>query len=351
MIEDVLNQILPVVGFSSLVSSIFIALVLFKGKTTFRFLLFLAILDILQGASTIYAGLYGVFISIYGEKGEKTIRPFKCFLTAFHNIIWAFTDVSSILLLLLFSIDRVLQMIIPVQYKKVSDIYLSWRGFIVYLFISATASIPAFQFAMTTSSNSSMVINTACRHNEVVGEEYYNQHILSYQIFPFIALIILIISLLLKGIRETSPKWSYNWSEDRVDSKQLFTACFLRSVLTCCSIYLPATVLPERFVSPSGGLIDYSLRTFYCIFVPTLQPLIYTFFVPVFNTRVQLVFNRYSHSTKREWLSASDPPPAPGEVKDKYGEVNPFGSWYSSTGNVVGEAGLPMEMKSNIERK
>lgn len=44
----------------------------------------------------------------------------------------------------------------------------------------------------------------------------------------------------------------------------------------------------------------------------------------------------------------SDDPPAEVEHKDRFGDENPFGSWYSSAGNVTGEAGLPIGNERSV---
>lgn len=48
-------------------------------------------------------------------------------------------------------------------------------------------------------------------------------------------------------------------------------------------------------------------------------------------------------------FSFSDDPPEDGATHlDRHGSPNPFGSWYSMTGNITGEAGLPVGNERSV---
>ncbi|VDL67615.1 unnamed protein product [Nippostrongylus brasiliensis] len=95
-------------------------------------------------------------------------------------------------------------------------------------------------------------------------------------------------------------------------------------------------------------LRDLLARMLLYTIVCVLQPLWYVLVMPEFISNTRMVFNQYGHSTERKWQSADDPPQDVYEHKDRFGDGNPFGSWYSSAGNVNGEAGIPTGNERSI---
>jgi hypothetical protein len=51
---------------------------------------------------------------------------------------------------------------------------------------------------------------------------------------------------------------------------------------------------------------------------------------------------------KRNWQSADDPPAPNKSVGTSGWDI--FGSFHSMTGNIVGEAGIPLELNADIQR-
>ncbi|PIO64581.1 hypothetical protein TELCIR_13786 [Teladorsagia circumcincta] len=73
MLEDVLYEVLPVIGFALSASSILILVVMRKAAGAFRFTLWFASIDLCTGLATVYAGFYGIVATVYGTTGEVRI--------------------------------------------------------------------------------------------------------------------------------------------------------------------------------------------------------------------------------------------------------------------------------------
>uniref|UniRef100_A0A1I7XDN5 G_PROTEIN_RECEP_F1_2 domain-containing protein n=1 Tax=Heterorhabditis bacteriophora TaxID=37862 RepID=A0A1I7XDN5_HETBA len=294
MLEDFLYEIIPVIGFAMCASSSFILIVMRKATCAFQTMQYFAVVDLIAGMATIYSGFHGVVITIYGNTGE------------------------------------------------ISSFYLNWKVICVLALLSCGSLIPAFTFPFENMHNSSVHIPSLCRFDEVVGSEYYLAHVLAMQWVPIAGVGLLALTLIIYAVRQTRQKWSYNWSENNSHTKQLFATAFLRCFLAGVSVHVPLLFVSR---SPKGSemetLKDFLIRLSYYIIVPILQPLWYVFIMPEFHTNISMLFNQYSYNTERKWQSADDPPREPHHV-DIHGDVNPFGSWYSTTGNIAGEAGVPV---------
>ncbi|CAJ0601737.1 unnamed protein product [Cylicocyclus nassatus] len=347
MLEDLLYDLLPVLGFVLFGSSILILVVMRKSTGAFRFTVWFAVNDLLVGLATIYAGFYGVVLTIYGKSGEM-VTPSRCLLPAIHVPAWLFFDVFHLLLLLMFCFDRLMLMFVPVAYSRVSAVYLNWAIFFILFVASGAFVSPAFALSIESLRNESIVIPSICRLADVTGENYYLMHTLAMQWVPLAGMACVMLSLLMYGIRRTRQKWSYNWSEESENSKQLYVAIFLRCLLMVFSVHVPLLFL---YRTPSMNQLDdikdFLVRIPYYTFVGALQPLWYVLAMPEFSNNIRLLFNQYGQNTERKWQSADDPPQSVDNM-DPHGDVNPWGSWYSSAGNVTGEAGLPLGNERSI---
>ena len=126
MLEDLFYELLPVVGFAVLASSVFVTVIMRMSQGAFKFVLFLAAADIFFGITLIVAGFHGVLTTIYGTTGEM-IKPLDCVLTrTIHLPMEVFSDALHSVILLWFGTDRLLQMLLPVQYVNVG------RGFGIF---------------------------------------------------------------------------------------------------------------------------------------------------------------------------------------------------------------------------
>ncbi|CAD5226638.1 unnamed protein product [Bursaphelenchus xylophilus] len=104
--------------------------------------------------------------------------------------------------------------------------------------------------------------------------------------------------------------------------------------------------LLEPYTKQQDQIVEIALRISYSVTFGVLEPLILFKVFPEYRTEFYNFFLRYSHNTKRTWQSAEDPP----DSKNIGGEGLDFGSWYSSAGNIIGEAGLPYEMNADKQK-
>ncbi|CCD62049.1 G-protein coupled receptors family 1 profile domain-containing protein [Caenorhabditis elegans] len=349
MLEDLLYEVLPVIGFAIIASSVLIIIVMRKEtKNSLIFCLCFAISDLLSGIGTLIDGFYGVIVTIYGNTVEA-ISPFDCLLRAINVPIFLITDYLHVLLLAAFAIDRLIQIIFPVSYGKFYSYFINWKLFILLIFASTGLSVQGWVFPLDSRFNSSVRVMSQCRFDEVVGEEYYLKHILTVQWSPIICVGILFLNIVLYCIRQSKHKWSYNWSEEGKTTKQLFATIFIRCFLSGLSVHVPLLVIARTTEGHELIAIkDHIIRVSYWIFVIIFQPLWHFLILSSFQSNVYSLFNRYSENTERKWQSANDPPEDGATHLDRHGSPNPFGSWYSMTGNITGEAGLPVGNERSV---
>ncbi|CAO4373795.1 unnamed protein product [Caenorhabditis nigoni] len=349
MLEDLLYEVLPVVGFAMIACTAFVMIVMRKNtKDALIFCLFFAVSDLLSGIGTLIDGFYGVMVTIYGTTVE-TISPFDCLTRAVNIPIFLITDYLHLLLLSAFAIDRLIQIMFPVSYGKIYPYFLNWKLFILLLFASAGLSVPGLAFPLESRFNTSVRVMSQCRFDEVVGEEYYLKHILTVQWGPIVCIGALSLTIILYCIRQTKHKWSYNWSEETSTTKQLFGTIFIRCFLSGLSVHVPLLLIARTTEGHELIAIkDHIIRVSYWIIVIIFQPLWHVLILNSFQSNVYSLFNRYSANTERKWQSANDPPEDVPAHLDRHGSPNPFGSWYSMTGNITGEAGVPVGNERSV---
>ncbi|PAV88762.1 hypothetical protein WR25_24310 [Diploscapter pachys] len=352
MFEDFLYELLPVFGFTMCASCIFIILTLKSEKGALKIWLFFAITDLFFGATMIYAGFYGVLFTIYGNSNE-VLNPFDCFPAAFHIPSLLFYDHLHLALLIFATLDRFINIVIPVEYVETSKCYQKFGAFGVIAVCAALSIIPSFQNVYETRENDTIKIGIVCLLDEIVGESGYVAHLFFLQWTPIICIGILALVLLIYACRHLKQKWNYNWSEDSGLTKQTIMAIFVRCFLSALSIHLPMLFLEQvKHSRHYMAVKDYIIRMSYALVVPIFQPMWHLIIIEKYSENIGLFFNRYSYNTERKWQSMSDPPLERTEVHrvhlDRHGDVNPFGSWYSSTGNVAGEAGIPVDQQRSV---
>uniref|UniRef100_A0A914I414 Uncharacterized protein n=1 Tax=Globodera rostochiensis TaxID=31243 RepID=A0A914I414_GLORO len=76
------------------------------------------------------------------------------------------------------------------------------------------------------------------------------------------------------------------------------------------------------------------------------QPLLDVLLLPEFLKKIGDFFNLTE--LKRTWQSADDPPVPNRSVATSGWDM--FGSFHSHTGNIIGEAGLPMQLNASVQR-
>jgi len=107
--------------------------------------------------------------------------------------------------------------------------------------------------------------------------------------------------------------------------------------------YSPPTVEPDN---------ELSIRIVTSLLLGVVQQAASLVFLPNYTERVLDFFN--PHDSKRTWQAMNDPPgggPAPTRVGPDGIHRPPleFGSFFSSAGNIIGEAGIPYNMELDAE--
>ncbi|CAJ0571493.1 unnamed protein product, partial [Mesorhabditis spiculigera] len=342
-------------------SSIFVLVVMKGSKDAFKFIQFLAVIDLLSGLTMVYAGFHGVIRTIYGAAGEF-VPPISCMYSSWHLPLWVFTDGLQSTMLIWFTLDRLLLVLIPVRYAKVASLYLHKRFVNVAVVASLGYLYPIFKEVPATINNASAVISSLCHLEEVVGAENYTLHVLLFQFVPIGCVLVCFLALLIYMVRHLKQRWSYNWSEPAEVTRQLLLVLSTRAFLFGVSVHLPLLFTQKNAAADDLLILrDFFIRICLGLCVSIASPLLLISLCPQFSHNVYMLFNKYSHNTKRQWQSASDPPREEGDGdnnsepggKEDYADavVNMFGSFYSTGGGPMGDVGTITHLdRANNER-
>ncbi|GMT25988.1 hypothetical protein PFISCL1PPCAC_17285, partial [Pristionchus fissidentatus] len=303
MLEDVLYEILPVVGFATLLSAVFVLAIMWKVKRNPRIFLFFAVSDVINGVSFVVCGFYGVFVTLSGSGNEST-HPINCLFRAPHLILWAITDTTEVLCMLLFLFDRTLQIIIPKRYGKLAKSYLTLKFGCILFSTGLVGLIPTF--AETVTANSTVTVSKLCRFEQV--RPLFRENITNSQtLIRIIRMLWVTLVFLVYLLRQSKQKWSYNWTEETVDTKQMLALAFLRCLFTESAVRMILVNLKlTNNMNEIVMLRDFLLRAALALLVSVLSPGIYMLISTPFADRVGMTFNAYGKNTERKWQSAGE---------------------------------------------
>ncbi|KHN84098.1 hypothetical protein Tcan_16920 [Toxocara canis] len=287
MLPDALLVLLPSVGFVQCAASIFILIVFVKvKKEAYAFLGGLAIAADERTRENMEVSMSAIAL--------QEIKRIQCLIRGLFITIWVQSDAAQVIFLIAASLDGFLAVLVPVEYVKTSSHCHGMIMIMVLLMVSALSAVPMWVSAVTEQSSNNSV-SALCPLPE------------------------------------------------------RFICIMLRAILCILSVNLPLLTAANKPVTSSLYVNrDVISRIIYGISVCICQPAIYFAVLGIFREDVIFLLKRYSHNTKRQWVSADDPPV---EVDhDIAGTATQFGSWYSSAGNIIGEAGMPSAESSNKER-
>lgn len=132
----------------------------------------------------------------------------------------------------------------------------------------------------------------------------------------------------------------------------MFFFALLRCLLTLSSIHIPLIIesttdnLTPVSLRKETNKTEYIIRFAQCLAYGIIQPGFSIILLPKYYDAFKGCFNKYTHNTKRNWESVDDPP-----VNKHEASSDPvFGSWYSTTGNICGEAGVPVTFNADEQR-
>ncbi|GMS96853.1 hypothetical protein PENTCL1PPCAC_19028, partial [Pristionchus entomophagus] len=304
MLEDVLYEILPVVGFASILSAVFVLAILWKVKRNPRIFMFFAVSDVINGVAFVICGFYGVFVTMTGA-GNELIHPSFCLFRAPHLLLWAYTDTTEVLCILLFLFDRTLQILVPKDYGKISKAYLTLKFGMILFGGAMMGFIPTF--FETITANSTVTVNALCRFEQVVLPQFYDLRLFFIEWLPFIGMLWTILVFLIYLIRQSKQRWSYNWSEEIVDTKQMIALAFLRCLFAEAAVQM--ILINVKLTNNANEIVmlrDFLLRASLALLVSVLSPGIYMLISTPFADRVGSTFNAYGKDTERKWQSAGE---------------------------------------------
>ncbi|GMR49243.1 hypothetical protein PMAYCL1PPCAC_19438, partial [Pristionchus mayeri] len=304
MLEDVLYEILPVVGFAVILSAVFVLFVLWKAKRNPRIFMFFAVSDIINGTAFIVCGFYGVFVTMSGAANEL-LHPSFCLFRAPHLFLWAYTDTTEVLCVLLFLFDRTLQILVPKTYGKMSKAYLTLKFGLVLFGVGTFGFIPSF--FETITANSTVSITKMCRFEQVVLPQFYELRLFFVEWLPVGGMLWAVLVFLVYLIRQSKQRWSYNWTEEIIDTKQMIALAFLRCLFTEAAVRL--ILINIQLTNNASDILmlrDFLLRASLALLVSVLSPGIYMLISTPFADRVGMTFNAYGKNTERKWQSAGE---------------------------------------------
>ncbi|VDM39210.1 unnamed protein product [Toxocara canis] len=322
MLPDALLVLLPSVGFVQCAASIFILIVFVKvKKEAYAFLGGLAIAADERTRENMEVSMSAIAL--------QEIKRIQCLIRGLFITIWVQSDAAQVIFLIAASLDGFLAVLVPVEYVKTSSHCHGMIMIMVLLMVSALSAVPMWVSAVTEQSSNNSV-SALCPLPEGDG-------------------VVGVMRLENRSLSTKLPnKRKFSWSKT-IKKFQRFICIMLRAILCILSVNLPLLTAANKPVTSSLYVNrDVISRIIYGISVCICQPAIYFAVLGIFREDVIFLLKRYSHNTKRQWVSADDPPV---EVDhDIAGTATQFGSWYSSAGNIIGEAGMPSAESSNKER-
>lgn len=208
--------LISLTGFLQLSTNLVVSFVILRYKGLRRekeYVIFLgqAIADGLDGIPSMYAGIYRVFLTLYGNPSAR-VTPFYCMIVGLHNPMWAWSDTAQSLMMLVVSIDRLLAVAIPLRYHSFTSRYAKRTVAAVFSYCLVSASTawiyPIFELIKSNNSangSDNQAYPTAlCPTTSVVGtmfNEYYS-NIRICAVIGSVVLYILVIILFAHYMRK-----------------------------------------------------------------------------------------------------------------------------------------------------
>ncbi|CEF59495.1 GPCR, family 2, secretin-like-containing protein [Strongyloides ratti] len=331
--EFVYKIVLGIGIITILVAIVIISVSFQKFQGIYVFILGLTYLDCLLSFSLIYTGFYGLLVATYNNSGDLLL-PEECLYTALFLLIWIIYDIGTFLILFFQSIDRLVHSITSIWHEKYQNYIMTKWSFIFCLFLSILPLIPLIQYPIEISANNSFTISINCHEKDVFGKKYFD--ILSGFRFygPILNLLVIFFVLIIHIVRMNIKELNFaNTAFDK--DTNLITLMITLRTLFQIMIYGIFTL-----IIPSSLMNDYFFRCTQC-FVFIIFHFFYNYFwLEKYKKAFTKTFQKYIKDNTRTWQSADDPP-INFMNKSRNSFSSMFGSWYSTTGNIIGEAGVP----------
>uniref|UniRef100_A0AC35G600 Uncharacterized protein n=1 Tax=Panagrolaimus sp. PS1159 TaxID=55785 RepID=A0AC35G600_9BILA len=308
----------------------------------------LALIDVIFALSLIYAGFHGIIVM---SKGDDTpnIRPIECLSQAIHVSVWYYCDAINLFIIVILCLDQVISVLWSKTHNEVSSNYFKMPILIVILISSLTILVPVWHNSITNSNDMSVKVSSFCQMSEIVYSKIYIIEMEARKWVPLGGLAFLCITSIILLTLQLKYSWDFKWTDSNSNAQNMFFFVLLRCLFLIISVHLPIILfnakLHQQQQQPSKlemnqqntNKIEYYIRFLQGILFGLIQPIISIFLLPKYSDAIKQFWNQYAHNTKRDWQSVDDPP-----VNKHHESSDPvFGSWYSTGGNIVGEAGIP----------
>uniref|UniRef100_A0A0K0ESI0 G-protein coupled receptors family 2 profile 2 domain-containing protein n=1 Tax=Strongyloides stercoralis TaxID=6248 RepID=A0A0K0ESI0_STRER len=334
-IYESVYEIMLGVGIITILVAIVIISVSFQNfQGIYAFIFGLSYLDCLLSLSLVYTGFYGLLIATYNNNNDLLL-PEECLYTAIFLLIWITYDIGTFLILFFQSFDRLIHSITSLWHEKYQNYIMTTWSFIFCLFLSLLPIIPLIQYPIEISSNNSFAISIVCYEKEVFGNKYYEilskfrfySPMFNLLLISFV-LVIYIVRMNIKGL---------NFANTAFDNDtNLITLMITLRLLFQILIYGIFTL-----IIPSSITNDYFFRCIQCLIFIIFHFFYNYFCLETYKKAFIKTFQKYIKDNTRTWQSADDPPVNFINNGSRNSFSSMFGSWYSTTGNIIGEAGVP----------
>uniref|UniRef100_A0A915CU57 Uncharacterized protein n=1 Tax=Ditylenchus dipsaci TaxID=166011 RepID=A0A915CU57_9BILA len=303
-------------------------------------------LDFVFGLSLFYMGFHGVFTGVYSDETEQ-VQPYKCLYKAVHLHIWCFVDAANLALLIMVSLDQLVSVIWSKTHKDIAHYYFHLATIVCILLGCSVVLVPAsVQYSLELAANSSVTVSPYCCLEEVFGQQFYVIQLASRKWLPLAAISLLAITGFALLALQLSQNWNFKWSDNNMESSKFYYYTLIRSVLMAACMHIPIFLFQRTsLVLDDSSSREVVFRVAQALLLGIVQPISNLFVLPRFFPTVNELFA--GKEAERDWQGADDPP-MPKNTDGKPGMF--FGSWYSSTGNIIGEAGVPYELNADKQR-
>uniref|UniRef100_A0A7E4W3P8 G_PROTEIN_RECEP_F1_2 domain-containing protein n=1 Tax=Panagrellus redivivus TaxID=6233 RepID=A0A7E4W3P8_PANRE len=317
-----LVEAMPAIGLiGASTSAFYLYLMRRKLGDTYTFFYGLIIVDFIFFLSLLYAGIHGIKALMQSDTTLKT-KPIACLSEAFHSTLWIYCDGVNLFFLTVLCIDQFVSVIWSKTHKALSSNYFNLPTLAIILILGLAIIGPAWHRPLASSSLSLEMVSSMCYMSDVFYTQFYEW------------LMIARISNI-AGIT------------NGLNAQHMFFCVLLRCSQTLVSVHLPILITETSNLTDNRltHLTEYGIRLTQGALFASGQILV-IFILPKYTQAMKEFWTQSADTTKRNWQSVDDPP-----VNNNMESSDPvFGSWYSTGGNIIGEAGVPNEINAGNQR-
>uniref|UniRef100_A0AC35U932 G_PROTEIN_RECEP_F1_2 domain-containing protein n=1 Tax=Rhabditophanes sp. KR3021 TaxID=114890 RepID=A0AC35U932_9BILA len=289
----------------------------------------LSLMDLLFSTGTVYSGFYGLIVVLYGN-GNNYARPNECLSSALQLVLWIISDFGQFLFVLLLAFDRLFNSIDTTFHEKFQKYVMNGVSIIFVMVVSIGTFVPFCNYSIEMKANQTLAIYSGCYEKDVFGIANYS---ILWNIRFYIACsttVILGLASITYAVRSMIPILNYANTAFDNDTVEITIIAVIRTISQMLISSMFTILISHSETS------DNLYRLCQTILIIILQPFLYYIVLLKFKKAFTQTFEKYIQNPRRTWQSADDPP------EEYSGDINSiYGSWYSMSGNITGEAGIP----------